>query len=131
METSYLKLVTGSRLTNYMGLQMVPGFESRFGKNYMYLEIPVLGARGSEEESTKKVLRNQHVFVEAACSVEIRGLHMLEVEPNPALAEFGQIQPGFRLHPGGARQAVGFWFTARKDTDLDQLGYAVRLYMPA
>ena len=130
METSYLKLMKGSRLTNYMRLEMAPGVEPVLGKNYLYLDIPLAGA-STEEGMSMQVKRNQHVWIAAAAHIDMKGRNFIEVEPNPALAEMGQIQGTYRLHPDSGRKQLGFWFTARKDADLTELQYAVRIYMPA
>lgn len=130
METSYLKLMKGSRLTNYMRLEMDAGVEPVLGKNYLYLDIPLAGA-STEEGISMQVKRNQHVWIAAAAHIDMKGRNFIEVEPNPALAEMGQVQGTYRLHPDSGRKQLGFWFTARKDADLTELEYAVRIYMPA
>lgn len=130
METSYLKLMSGSRLKNHVGLEMTPGFDMKNGTNYLFLEIPVLGVP-TEEGNSLEVKRNQHVFIQAAASVDVKGFSFIEIEPNAALAEVGDIQGLYRLHPGSGRQQLGFWFTARKDVDLKDYSYAVRVYMVA
>lgn len=130
METSYLKLMKGSRLSNYMRLEMVEGTEPVLGKNYLYLDIPLLGAE-TEEGMSLQVKRNQHVWIQSAAVVDMKGRNFIEVEPNPALAELGQVQAMYRVHPDSGKRQLGFWFTARKDTDLTSLEYAVRIYMPA
>lgn len=130
METSYLKLMKGSRLTNYMRLEMDAGVEPVLGKNYLYLDIPLAGA-STEEGMSMQVKRNQHVWIAAAAHIDMKGRNFIEVEPNPALAEMGQVQGTYRLHPDSGRKQLGFWFTARKDADLTELEYAVRIYMPA
>lgn len=130
METSYLKLMKGSRLTNYMRLEMDPGVEPVLGKNYLHLDIPLAGAQ-TEEGMTLEVKRNQHVWIAAAAHVDMKGRNFIEVEPNSALAEFGQVQGMYRVHPDSGRKQLGFWFTARKDVDLTELQYAVRIYMPS
>jgi hypothetical protein len=130
METSYLKLMKGSRLTNYMRLEMDAGVEPVLGKNYLYLDIPLAGA-STEEGMSMQVKRNQHVWIAAAAHIDMKGRNFIEVEPNPALAEMGQVQSTYRLHPDSGRRQLGFWFTARKDADLTELEYAVRIYMPA
>jgi hypothetical protein len=130
METSYLKLMKGSRLSNYMRLEMIEGAEPILGKNYLYLDIPLIGAE-TEEGKSLQVKRNQHVWIQSAAVVDMKGRNFIEVEPNPALAELGQVQAMYRVHPDSGKRQLGFWFTARKDTDLTSLEYAVRIYMPA
>lgn len=131
METSYLKLMKGSRLTNYMGLEVDPGAGLSLGTNYMYIDIPVRGVSGEDEKLVQEIKRNQHVYIEAAATVDVKGRNMIEVEPNIALAEMGQVQGSYRIHPGSGQKRLGFWFTARRDCDLAELQYAVRIYMPA
>lgn len=113
-----------------MRLEMTPGVEPILGKNYLYLDIPLLGAE-TEEGVSMQVKRNQHVWVKAAATVDMKGRNFIEVEPNSALAEMGQVQGIYRVHPDSGKTELGFWFTARKDVDLTELEYAVRLYMPA
>ena len=129
MDSAYLKLIEGSRLTNYMGLKMEKGHMYTNGKNYMFLDIPVLGVTG-ETGLTMEVKRNQHVWVKAAATVEIKGRNFIEVEPNHALAAVGQVQASYKIHPDSGVTELGFWFSARKDVDLSDAQYAVRIYMP-
>lgn len=125
MDTVLLKLIDGARIKNHMGLRMDEGVESIKGKNYLHLDIPV---KLPEETSIK---RGQHVFIEAAGTVDVKGRNVVEVEPNPALAEYGQVQPGYRIHPDSGVKRLGLWFTAHKQLDLETLDYCVRLYMYA
>lgn len=132
MDTSYLKLLNGSsRIKNYMGLVLDPGVVPEAGKNYMYIDLPVRNAIVAEGEAVTEVKRNQHVWIQAAGKVDVKGMNFIEVEPNPALAEMGQVQGLYRIHPGSGEKQLGFWFTARRDVDLSVLKYAVRIYMVA
>lgn len=124
MDTTFLKLLEGTRVKNHMGLRMDEGMEWMRGKNYLHLDVPA--RRGQEE-----IKRNQHVFLEAAATVDVRGRNMIEVEPNPALAEYGQVQPSYRIHPDSGLKQLGVWFTAHKSLNVEDLEYLVRLYMPA
>jgi hypothetical protein len=126
--------MNGSRLSNYMRLEMVEGKEPVLGKNYLYLDIPLVGAvleDANRIQISMEVKRNQHVWINSAAVVDMKGRNFIEVEPNPALAEMGQVQGMYRVHPDSGKKQLGFWFTARKDTDLTSLEYAVRIYMPA
>lgn len=114
-----------------MGLKMEPGHEFQHGENYLYLKIPVIGAASDEAVYTLDVKRNQHVWILAAAKVNVKGQNFIEIEPNPELAELGQVQGVYRIHPGSGDKELGFWFTARKDVDLRSLEYALRVYMPA
>lgn len=131
MDTAYLKLTTGTRIKNYLGLVMEEGRHHRAGKNYLFIEVPIRGADVEDEGSTHLIKRNQHVFIHCGCTVNVKGPNIVEVEPNPSLAEWGQVQAGYKVHPDSGLREVGFWFTARKDTDLSQLEYGARLYLIA
>lgn len=120
---AFIKLSAGSRLKNYMGLEMETGTEYVHGKNYVHLDIPL--SPGTDVD----VKRNQHLFIPAACHVTVRGRDILYVEPNPALAEYGQVQSGYYIHPDSGRKKLGTWFTAHKGLDLTTIDYVVRLYM--
>lgn len=122
MDSTFLKLIDGARVKNHMGLKLDEGAEYSKGKNYLHLDVP---ARPLEEP----VKRGQHVFLEAVGSIEVKGKNIIEVEPNPALAEFGQVQASYRVHPDSGKRQLGFWFTAHKNCDINELEYLVRLYM--
>lgn len=130
MESAYLNLVRGNRLSSLMGLKMVADYPYRNAQNYMYVEIPVRHFELDGEPVTE-AKRNQHVFVVPACSINVRGTSIVEVEPNPDLARLGQLQAGYKVHPNSGLKEPGFWFTARKDVKLEDIGYAIRLYMYA
>lgn len=130
LETSFLNLGRGNRLGTHLGLQMLEGQAFKYAPDYTYLEIPILGfMKDGGVES--KVLRNQYVKVVPACLLDPRGLYKIQVEPNPALAEYGTIQPGYYIQPGTGGQMPGFYFQARKDTDVQDVKYAIRLYLRA
>lgn len=133
MESAFLKLVAGTRLTNYMGLKMDTDVPYKFGKSYLYIEIPVAAVLGAESATVEDMLvkRNQHVFIKPACMVNVKGSNIIEVEPYPDLAQYGQVQAGYKIHPGTGEIIPGFWFSARKDIDISKLEYAIRIYMYA
>lgn len=123
MDTTYLKLVAAARVVNHIGLQMDSGVPYKYGPNYLYIEVPV---RITGEMEVK---RGQHVFVPAAAKCTPKGRHIVEIEPNKELAEFGQIQPGYKLHPDTGEYNLGFYFTAHKNVDLSTLSHCVRVYL--
>lgn len=134
-DTAFLKLSGGSRLTNYLGLKMDEGLLPKFGVGYLYLQIPVRGIVRDQDDAKDNspllVKRNQHVFIEPACSVNVRGRNIVGIEPSSQLAEWGQVQSTYMVHPGTGILTPGFWFTARKDTDLSRIDFAIRIYMYA
>lgn len=136
LESSFLNIGRGSRQTGYMGLVMAEGAPVRFGgKDYSYAEIPLVGFRGVDkdkpEDVGQKAIRNQHVYVVPACTINVRGDFHIQVEPNPALSEFGSVQGSYYVHNGSGILIPGFWMTLRKDLEAADVQYAIRLYMRA
>lgn len=131
MESAFLKLAAGSRLTNYMGLKMTEGHEFKYGHQYMYVEIPIKEIYNpSEEKVVTKAMRNQHVRIIPACTVHVRGRHTVEIEPNSRLSEYGTISGGiYRVHSDGPEMVPGFYITLRRDLDISDIEWAVRLYL--
>jgi hypothetical protein len=125
MDTTLLKLIDGARVKNHLGLRMDEGIEPVKGKNYLHMDIPV------RIPADSVVKRGQHVFIEAAGTINVKGRNVAEVEANPALAEYGQVQPTRKVHPDSGLIQLGVWFTAHKQLDLKDLEYCVRLYMYA
>lgn len=129
METSFLKLVSGSRISNYMGLKMLAERAFKYAPDYTYVEIPLLGFLGKDDTVPQdKALRNQYVRLIPACVVDVKGRDKLLVEPNPALAEFGMVQPGYYMHPGQGG-SPGLYMSVRKDIEVADVDFAIRLYM--
>lgn len=136
METSYLKLIDGTRIQNYLGLKMDDGYiaakPQEAGRNYAYLEIPARELYNPSDESVvMKGMRNQYIRVIPACSVNVRGNYRFEVEPNPALAEFGALQGRYYLEPGDGQLVPHFHLWLRRDLELSDIKWAIRLYMRA
>lgn len=128
MSTTFLKLMEGSRLSNYMGLKMSPGFKFTNGQGYMYIEIPLLQVE-MDGQPQVGIKRNQQVFLVPACTVEVKGNQVIEIEPNIELAELGTVQASYKIHPQSGLKRPGVWFTPRRDTDLSELTYLIRIYM--
>jgi hypothetical protein len=130
LESVFLNLCRGNRLSNLMGLKL-DALDSapKFGSTYTYVEIPVGGVFKDGEPVEGKIVRNQYVRINPACTVDCRGRDAILVEPNPAIAEFGMIQGSYYIHPESGELRPFFWFQARKDVAIEDLGYAVRLYM--
>lgn len=131
MDTSFLNVGRGSRLSIYMGLVMAEGHAFKYGPDYTYVEIPLMGYCQEDGDLKDKVLRNQYVKAVPACSLHVKGNYKVQVEPNPVLAAYGMIQPGYYVHPGQTVTVPSFYFHARRDTALADVSYAVRLYLRA
>jgi len=129
METSFYNWARGNRLSQYAGLKMYDGHEFRYAPDYTYIEIPLLGFMDQKEGLQEKGLRNQHLQVIPACTIDVKGSLKVEVEPCPQLAEFGSVQAGYYIHPGSGEVTPSYYITFRKDCDFDNIPYAVRLYL--
>lgn len=134
METSYLSLSSGSRLSNYLGLAMDEGYKYSYPgvqeRNYGYIEIPLKDLHNTTTgDMSDKVLRNQHILVIPACSVEVRGNYRFEVHPNPELWRYATVQGMFYLEPREGKKIPAFYMTMRKDMDKADVAYAIRIYM--
>lgn len=131
LDSVFLNLTRGNRLSQYMGLRLREGTLPKYGQpNYSYVEIPIAEVQ-KEGEVVESALRNQHLLIVPDCILNVRGDYHVLVEPNPALAEFGQVQAPYYIHSGEGEQAPGFYITLRKDLDLSSIKYAVRLYLQA
>lgn len=130
-DSPYLKIVSGNRITNYMGVVMAEGFPFRYVSNYMAIEIPIRELYlPSEEKAVTKALRNQYVQVIPACTIQARGNYMVEVEANHKLSEYGLISGGnYKVHPHEKQVTPSFHLQLRKDLDLTDIDFAIRLYL--
>lgn len=132
MDTSYLNLARGNRLSSYLGLEMVSGYTMRYAQDYTYVEIPILGFyHPGEDKVLEKVLRNQYVRVLPACTVQVRGHYKVEIEPCQEVYEFGMAQGRYYIEPGTDQQVPGFYLQVRKDVNMTDLPHAIRIYMRA
>lgn len=136
MDSAFLKL-NEPRISNYMGLRMDEGVPYRYSKDYLYIQVPVralVNKPGTAEEEKitgeGKALRNQRLLILPACTINVRGYNnIVQVQPNPALAEYGDIQGSYYIHPNEGERVPGFYISLRRDLDLRDIDYAIRLYM--
>ena len=112
-----------------MGLQMTEGVPYKYAVDYSYVEIP-LGTiyNPSTEEVLNKASRNQHLLLKPACSLRLDGNHKIIVKTNPLLQEFATVPAVLLLDPKSGEQPH-FYASFRKDMDLSDLDWLVRLYM--
>jgi hypothetical protein len=129
MDNTFLNLARGNRLSQYMGLKNDDGNPIRYGKDYSYIEIGVREVYNpSEEKVVTKVLRNQHVKIIPACKVNVKGGYKILVKTNPLLQEVANC-PALFVLDSDCQEEVAFYASFRKDMDISQLEWAVRLYM--
>lgn len=131
MDSVFLNLVRGNRMSAYMGFQSTEGKPYRNAPDYSYIEIPLDHMYNSAtEEVQEKALRNQHIKLIPACKLDIRGSYKVLVIVNPALQEVSTCPSMMLLEPGD-RGAPSFYATFRKDMAVGDLNWVVRLYMLA
>lgn len=124
--TTYLNLVRGSRLKNYMGLVTPEPY--KYGPGYLYVEIPAIDFIVSEG-STTTLKRNQRAYVVPDCTIDPKADAVIEVEPTIALSVNAIVQASYKVHPKTGKMVPGFWITPHRDLNIADLDYAVRLYM--
>jgi hypothetical protein len=131
MDTVFLNLVRGTRLSNYMGLLMDEGVPYRYARDYTYVEIPLAQLYNpSTEEVVEKATRNQKLRIIPACKVSPKGTYKLLVKTNPRLQEYATCPAMFLLDPSES-EALSFYALFQKDMDSRELDWAVRIYMTA
>lgn len=130
MESSFLNWARGNRLSMYAGLKMEEGHEFKYASDYTYLEIPAVGFYDDKEEQVvDKGMRNQHLLVIPACTLNMKGMLKVLVEPCPELAAYGSVQAGYYIHPGSGEKVPSFYINLHKNCDISNIPYAVRLYL--
>lgn len=130
IESALGKLTPSRKITDLLGLQMSAGFEVKSAKGYWYMEIPVESLYNvTDEKVQEKGLRNQLIRVMPACSIAPKGSNVLLIEPNPELAKWGNLQGSYIVTPETARHIPGFHLHLRRDLELSEISYAIRIYM--
>lgn len=130
MDTSFFSWGRGNRASASAGLEMVPGYDFKYGPDYTYIDIPLAGFYDEKKEKlVDKGLRNQYLKVMPACQLNVKGGFKVLVEPCTELARYGTMQPGYYLHQGSGEVSPDFYIHLRKDVDLADVPYAVRLYL--
>ena len=128
-DSAFLNLVRGNRLSAMMGLDVKT---PKYGPEYHYAEIPIKEIRTTDGAViTDKVMRNQHVEIVPDCTVQVRGKSPVLVEYNTALQQVANLGSLHIVHPGGDRHSPSYWVTFRKDCPVEDIKYAVRLYLLA
>ena len=132
MDSMFLNLTRGSRLSAFMGLEMAPGFGSKFGPNYQYVEIPLDYFLKDDNTSLNEAKANQHLEVVAACSIHVRGNFPVMVHYNPALQAVASLGSSHIIWPGEmGRVAPSYFATFRKGIKAEDITWAVRLSLLA
>lgn len=136
MDSAFLNLVRGNRLSQYMGLTMEGETPHRFSSDYTFVEIPL----GEVMDITSEKVLRKNASLKAgatvrlipACRIENRVYKCL-VSVNPAVQKFCPGAPTlFLIEPGDGIQP-GVTVTVGRDCSLADLtaGWLVRLYLIA
>lgn len=133
MDSAFLNLVRGNRLSSYMGLKLPEGITApKYGPNYHYVEIPVKTVlKDGEPVEEGKIARNQHVEIVADCSLQIRGTSPVLVMYNNELQKVATLGSMNIVHPGGDSFVPSYYASFRKDFLVQDITWAVRLYLMA
>lgn len=130
-DATFLNLVRGNRLSAMMGLNQHGVSSPKYGPDYQYVEIPVSNVKVGDEVLLPggKVSRNQHAEIVPACTINVRGKHPVLVVYNNQLQTVASLGSMTIVHPGSGELMPSFWATFRKDYDIANIEWAIRLYM--
>lgn len=132
MDSAFINIARGNRITSYLGLEMTAGKAFRYCQNvsapYTYIEIPLEGLINADGEQVEKALQNQKLLVKPACRLDLKGPYRVMVKTNPRLSEFADCPSVLLLDPGEKEQPY-FYASFRKGMAAIELDWAVRLYM--
>lgn len=131
MDGAFLNLVRGNRLKSWVGLTLPEGVTApKYGPQYHYVEVPVGQVlKDGEPVTDGKIARNQHVEIVAACTIKVRGQSPVLVVYNDELQRVASLGSMTIVHPGGDDMSPSFWATFRKDFNVEDIKWAVRLYL--
>lgn len=130
MDSTFLNLVRGNRMSSLMGLKLPEGQAPKYGPGYLYVEIPVKSVlKDGEPVEEGKISRNQHVEIIADCIIKVRGSYPVLVEYNSELQKVANLGSMSIVHPGNEEFSPSFWASFRKDFQVQDISWAVRLYL--
>jgi hypothetical protein len=129
MDSVFLNLIRGNRVTAYMGLKTEAS--PRYGVGYQYIEIPVKCFRKDDGTELDKANPNQHLEVIPNCTIKVRGSQAVMVHYNPALQAVGSMAGSHIVWPGCEEHTPGFYVSFRKGITVNELEWAVRLSLLA
>lgn len=129
MDSVFLNLIRGNRVTAYMGLktEALP----RYGVGYQYIEIPIRCFRKDDGTELFEAKANQHLEVVPDCTIKVRGNQAVMVHYNPALQVVGSLAGSHIVWPGGEEHCPSFYVSFRKGITTAELEWAVRLSLLA
>lgn len=127
MESMYLNWARGNRVKVYAGIMNLPeGVE--YSSDYIAMYVPLAeGFNPSSEEIIAVGKANSRAVLLPAVQVK-PAKYRIQVVPNPALYEYADVFHEPLIEPGSDSQPK-LYVRFRKDLELDQLSYLVRLYL--
>lgn len=132
MDSAFLNLIRGNRVTAYMGLKTGDSNQNlRFGPGYLYVEISAKAFRKEDGTELTEAKPNQHLEIVPDCVVKVRGNQPVMVHYNPALQAVGSMAGSHIIWPGGEEHAPTYYVSFRKALLLQDLEWAVRLSLLA
>jgi hypothetical protein len=132
MESAFINLTRGSRLTAFLGLEMAPGHTYTFGPNYQYVEIPLSHFLKDDGSTLDEAKPNQHLEVIPGCSIQVKGHYPAMIHYNPALQAVATLGSSHMVWPGEmGRHAPGYFVTFRKGIKVGDVTWAVRISLVA
>lgn len=129
MDSAFLNLIRGNRVTTYMGLKS--DAPPRYGASYQYIEIPVRCFRKDDGSELAEAKANQHLEVVPDCTIKVRGNQPVMVHYNPALQAVGSMAGSHIVWPGGEEHCPTFYVSFRKGITTVELEWAIRLSLLA
>lgn len=131
MDSMFLNLTRGSRLSSYMGLVLPDSNPPKFGPNYQYVEIGLAGFRSGDGELLEEAKPNQHLEVVPNCTINVRGSYAVMVHYNPALQLVASVGSNHIIWPGSGMVVPSYYATFRKGIKGSEVEWAVRLSLLA
>jgi hypothetical protein len=131
METVFVNLVRGNRLSALIGLKLPEGLVPKYGPQYQYVEIPVKCFRKDDGSELDEAKANQHLEVIPNCTIQVRGSQPVMIHYNPALQAVGTHSGSHIVWPGGDAHIPSFYVSFRKATSLSDVAWAIRISLLA
>lgn len=132
MDSAFLNLIRGNRVTAYMGLVTPNNNQNlKFGPGYQYVEIPVKCFMKDDGTELDKASPNQHLEVISDCTINVRGSQPVLVQYNPMLQRYGSLSFGHMVWPGEGLMIPSYYVSFRKGVSVEEIGWAVRLSLLA
>lgn len=132
MDSAFLNLIRGNRVTAYMGLVTPNNNQNlKFGPGYQYVEIAMKCFMKDDGTELDKASPNQHLEVIPDCTINVRGSQPVLVQYNPMLQRYGSLSFGHMVWPGEGLVIPSYYVSFRKGMAADELGWAVRLSLLA